>query len=67
MFRFSLTSKFLTDILAPLQNSNNYSVSNFSQLIFIDKLANITMDEDEILGFLCGLIIYAIPVEKACM
>ena len=52
MYRFSLmlyfyTSRFLTDILAPLQNSNGYSVTYSSQ--FIDKLADTTLDKDEIM------------------
>ena len=59
------TSRFLTDILAPLQNSNGYSVSNSSQ--FIDKIANTTIDEDEILiSFDVVSLFTAIPVEKAC-
>ena len=59
------TSRFLTDILAPLQNSNGYSVSNSPQ--FIDKIANTTIDEDEIMvSFDVVSLFTAIPVEKAC-
>ena len=67
MYRFTLynTSRFLTDILAPLQNSKGYSVSNSSQ--FIDKIANTTIDEDEIMvSFDVVSLFTAIPVEKAC-
>ena len=59
------TSRFLTDILAPLQNSNGYSISNSSQ--FIDKIVNTTIDEDEIMvSFDVVSLFTAIPVEKAC-
>ena len=58
-------SRFLTDIHAPLQNNNGYSVSNSSQ--FIDKIANTTIDEDEIMvSFDVVSLFTAIPVEKAC-
>lgn len=59
------TSQFLSDILEPLQNSNNYSVSNSTQ--FINKIANTTIDDDETLvSFDVVSLFTAIPVEKAC-
>ncbi len=59
------TSRFLTDILAPLQNSNGYSVSNSSQ--FINKITNTTIADDELLvSFDVVSLFTAIPVEKAC-
>ena len=48
-----------------MQNSNGYSVSNSSQ--FIDKIANTTIDEDEIMvSFDVVLLFTPIPIEKAC-
>ena len=47
------TSKFLTDILSPLQNRNGYSVSN--SLHFSNKVSDTRINNDT-----------AIPVDKAC-
>ena len=59
------TSRFLTDILTPLQNSNGFSVSNSSQ--FINKITNTTIADDELLvSFDVVSLFTAIPVEKAC-
>ena len=39
------TSKFLTDILAPIQNCNGYSVSNSME--FAAQVANLEISDDE--------------------
>ena len=59
------TSKFLTNILSPLQNGNGFSVSNSSK--FVDEIANINIQDDEImLSFDVVSLFTAIPVKKAC-
>ncbi len=59
------TSRFLTDILAPLQNSNGYSVSNSSQLI--NKISNTTIAMMNYWFLSTWVSLFtAIPVEKAC-
>ncbi|XP_068707612.1 uncharacterized protein [Montipora foliosa] len=60
------TSKFLTDILSPLQNPNGYSVANSLQ--FSKELSNIEIDGNEILvSFDVVSLFTAIPVDKACV
>ena len=41
------TSKFLTDILTPIQNLNSYSVSN--SMDFTKPVANLEIAEDEVM------------------
>ena len=59
------TSKFLTDILSPLQNHNGYSVANSLQ--FSKELSDIKIDDSEVLvSFDVVSLFTAIPVDKAC-
>ena len=59
------TSKFLTDILSPLQNQNGYSVNNSTE--FTTELHDINIDDDEIMvSFDVVLLFTAIPVDRAC-
>ena len=59
------TSKFLTDILSPLQNRNGYSVANSLQ--FSRELSDVEIDDDEVLvSFDVVSLFTAIPVDKAC-
>ena len=59
------TSKFLTNILSPLQNANGFSVLNSSK--FADEISNINIQDDEImLSFDVVSLFIAIPVKKAC-
>ena len=59
------TSKFLTDILSPLQNRNGYSVSNSLQ--FSNEVSDIRINDDEVLvSFDVVSLFTAIPVNKAC-
>ena len=59
------TSKFLTNILTPLQNVNGFSVTNSSK--FADEISNIDIQDDEImLSFDMVSLFTAIPVKKAC-
>lgn len=59
------TSKFLTDILAPIQNSNGYSVQNSSQ--FAEEIAGMQISDDESRSPLDVVSLFtAIPVKKAC-
>ncbi|XP_068737985.1 uncharacterized protein [Montipora capricornis] len=59
------TSKFLTNILTPLQNGNGFSVPNSSK--FVDEISNIDIQDDEImLSFDVVSLFTAIPVKKAC-
>ena len=59
------TSKFLTDILAPIQNRNGYSVLKSSQ--FANEVANMEISDDEVLvSFDVVSLFTAIPVKKAC-
>ncbi|KAL9982212.1 hypothetical protein ACROYT_G011025 [Oculina patagonica] len=60
------TSKFLTDILSPLQNRNGYSVANSLQ--FSKEVSDIKIDENEVLvSFDVVSLFTAIPVDKACI
>ena len=59
------TSKFLSDILSPIQNLNRYSVLNSSQ--FAKEVANMEISDDEIMvSFDVVSLFTAIPVNKAC-
>ena len=59
------TSKFLSQILSPLQNHNGFSVINSTQ--FKNEISDITIDEDEIMvSFDVVALFTAIPVDKAC-
>ena len=59
------TSKFLTDILAPIQNCNGYSVSN--SMKFADQVANLEISDDKaMVSFDVVSLFTAIPIEKAC-
>ncbi|XP_068691539.1 uncharacterized protein [Montipora foliosa] len=59
------TSKFLSDILSPIQNLNGYSVLNSSQ--FAKQVANIEILDDEVMvSFDVVSLFTAIPVNKAC-
>ena len=60
------TSKFLTDILTPIQNLNGYSVSN--SMDFTKQVANQEITEDEVMvSFDVVSLFTAIPVDKACV
>ena len=59
------TSKFLTDIISPLQNRNGYSVSNSLQ--FSNEVSDTRINNDEVLvSFDVVSLFHAIPVDKAC-
>ena len=59
------TSKFLSDILSPIQNHNGYSVLNSSQ--FANEVANMEISDDEVMvSFDVVSLFTAIPVDKAC-
>ena len=59
------TSRFLTDILTPIQNFNGYSVSN--SMDFTKQVANQEIAEDEVMvSFDVVSLFTAIPVDKAC-
>ena len=59
------TSKFLLDILSPIQNLNGYSVLNSSQ--FANEVANMEISDDEVMvSFDVVSLFTAIPVNKAC-
>jgi hypothetical protein len=59
------TSKFLTDMLSPLQNQNGYSVNNSTE--FTTKLQDINIDDDEIMvSFDVVSLFTAIPADRAC-
>ena len=59
------TSKFLSNILSPLQNHNGYSVNN--SIDFAKKLTETHIDDDEIMvSFDVVSLFTAIPVDKAC-
>ena len=53
------TSKFLTNILSPLQNKNGFSVAK-------NKIYNITIDDESMISFDVVSLFTAIPVDKAC-
>ena len=60
------TSKFLTDILTPIQNLNGYSVSN--SMDFTKQVANQEIAEDEVMvSFDVVSLFTAMPVDKACV
>ena len=59
------TSKFLADILSPLQNHNSYSVDNSTD--FVKKISHTNIDDDEIMiSFDVVSLFTAIPVDRAC-
>ena len=59
------TSKFLTDILSPLENPNEYSVSNSLQ--FSQEISNTSIRDDEVMvSFDVVSLFTAIPLDKAC-
>lgn len=59
------TSKFLTDILSPLQNCNGFSVPNSAK--FAEEISNVDIQDDEVmLSFDVVSLFTAIPVDKAC-
>ncbi len=59
------TSKFLADILSPLQNHNSYSVDNSTD--FAKKISHTNIDDDEIMiSFDVVSLFTAIPVDRAC-
>ena len=59
------TSKFLTDILTPIQNLNGYHFSN--SMDFTKQVANEEIAEDEVMvSFDVVSLLTAIPVDKAC-
>ena len=59
------TSKFLTDILSPLQNCNGFSVPNSAK--FAEEISNVDIQDDEVmLSFDVVSLFTPIPVDKAC-
>ena len=59
------TSKFLSQILSPLQNENGFSVTNSTQ--FRNEISRMTISEDEtMVSFDVVSLFTAIPVDKAC-
>ena len=59
------TSKFLSQILSPLQNQNGFSVANSTQ--FRNDISSTTTSEDEtMVSFDVVSLFTAIPVDKAC-
>ena len=58
-------SKFLSEILTPIQNHNVYSVLNSSR--FAKEVANMEISDDEVMvSFDVVSLFTAIPVNKAC-
>ena len=63
---FYNTSKFLAQILSPLQNKNGFSVTDSLQ--FKNDISDIAISEDEVMvSFDVISLFTAIPVDKACM
>ena len=59
------TSKFLSQILSPLQNQNGFSVTNSTH--FRNNISKTTISEDEtMVSFDVVSLFTAIPVDKAC-
>ena len=59
------SSKFLTDILAPIQKCNGFSVANSQE--FSNEIADVNIQDDEtVVSFDVVSLFTAIPVDKAC-
>ena len=59
------TSKYLTEILSPIQNMNNNSVLNSTQ--FAREISSMKIDDDEtMVSFDVVSLFTAIPVQKTC-
>jgi hypothetical protein len=60
------TSKFLSDILSPLQNHNGYSVNNSTE--FTEKRYETNIDDNDIMVSFDAVVslFTAIPVDRAC-
>ena len=59
------TSKFLADILSPLQNKNGLAVENSRE--FVREIAGTEIAEDEVMvSFDVISLFTAIPIQKAC-
>ena len=59
------TSKYLTEILPPIQNKKNNSVQNSNK--FAREISNMKIDDDEIMiSFDVVSLFTAIPVQKTC-
>ena len=59
------TSKYLANLLSPLQNRNGFSVKNSKQ--FSEEITDTTIEDDEaMVSFDVVSLFTAIPVKKAC-
>ena len=59
------TSEFLTDILAPIQNRNGFSVANSQE--FTNEITDVIIQDDEtMVSFDVVSLFTAIPVDRAC-
>ena len=60
------TSKFLTDILVPIQNRNGFSLANSQE--FSNEIAVVNIQDDEtMVSFEVVSLFTAISVDKACV